>query len=71
MLGLVSSLVLRYDDCVQYHLIQCFEEGVIDDELEKVLSIGLVVGGSITIPHIREAFTFWDNLIQQKKSLVE
>jgi len=28
MLGLVSSLVLRCDDCVTYHVIRCHEQGV-------------------------------------------
>lgn len=62
MLGLVASLVLRCDDCVKYHLIQCHEQDVRDDELEEALSIGLVVGGSITIPHLRRAFQMWDEL---------
>jgi AhpD family alkylhydroperoxidase len=66
MLGLVASLVLRCDDCIKYHLVQCFEEGISIEEIEEVLSIGLIVGGSITIPHIRKAFEFWENLIQNK-----
>jgi len=63
MMGLVASLVLRCDDCVRYHLDRCYQEGVSDAELEEVLSIGLVVGGSITIPHIRRAWGFWENMI--------
>ena len=66
MLGLVASLVLRCDDCIKYHLVQCFEEGISIEEIEEVLSVGLIVGGSITIPHIRKAFEFWENLIQNK-----
>lgn len=62
LLGLVSSLVLRCDDCIFYHLIRCFEEKLSDDELAEALSIGAIVGGSITIPHIRRAFEFWDKL---------
>ena len=62
MMGLVASLVLRCDDCVTYHLIQCHEQGVGDQELEEALGIGLVVGGSITIPHLRRAFQTWDEL---------
>ena len=27
MLGLVSSLVLRCDDCITYHVVRCHEEG--------------------------------------------
>jgi AhpD family alkylhydroperoxidase len=55
MLGLVASLVLRCDDCITYHLIRCVEEGVTDPELDEVFAIALVVGGSITIPHLRRA----------------
>lgn len=62
LMGLVASLVLRCDDCVKYHIGRCYEEGVTDDELEEALAIALVVGGSITIPHLRRAFEAWDDL---------
>lgn len=60
MLGLVASLVLRCDDCIKYHLGKCMEEKLSSEELEEVLNVGLIVGGSITIPHIRRALEFWD-----------
>jgi AhpD family alkylhydroperoxidase len=66
LMGLVSSLVLRCDDCIMYHLIRCFEEGVSDEELEETVAIGLIVGGSITIPHIRRIWEAWDNMKQTK-----
>jgi AhpD family alkylhydroperoxidase len=62
MLGLVSSMVLRCDDCVSYHLTQCKEEGVTDAELFDIFSVALVVGGSIVIPHLRRAVDFLDEL---------
>jgi len=62
MLGLVASFVLRCDDCIKYHLIRCFEEGVSDEELEEALFVGLMVGGTITIPHQRRAMQAWDEL---------
>ncbi len=62
MLGLVASLVLRCDDCISYHLQQCWEVGLSDAELQEVLNIGLVVGGSIVIPHLRRAMVFWEEL---------
>lgn len=62
MLGLVASLVLRCDDCIKYHVIRCKEEGVSTDEMVEVLGIGLVVGGSITIPHLRRALQAWDEV---------
>ena len=62
LLGLVASLALRCDDCVTYHLGRCRREGVTDEELAEALAVGLVVGGSITIPHLRRAFQRWDEL---------
>ena len=62
LLGLVASFVLRCDDCIKYHIIRCHEEGVRDEELEEALFIGLLVGGSITIPHQRRAFQAWNEL---------
>jgi AhpD family alkylhydroperoxidase len=63
MLGLVASLVLRCDDCIFYHLDRCHEEGVSTDELQEAMSIALVVGGSIVIPHLRRAVRAWEELI--------
>jgi len=62
MLGLVASLVLRCDDCISYHVAQCKEAGVSDDEFFEVFSVGLVVGGSIVIPHLRRAVDFLDEV---------
>lgn len=64
LMGLVSSLVLRCDDCIMYHLIRCREESVTDEELEETVAIGLIVGGSITIPHIRRIWDAWENMKQ-------
>lgn len=60
LLGFVSSLVLRCDDCILYHLIQCHKAGVTSEELSDAVSVGMLVGGSITIPHVRRAMKIWD-----------
>lgn len=62
LLGLVASMVLRCDDCISYHVAQCVEAGLDDDEFFEVFSVGLVVGGSIVIPHLRRAVDFLDRL---------
>jgi len=62
MLGLVASLVLRCDDCISYHIAQCKQAGVSEDEFFEVFSVGLVVGGSIVIPHLRRAVDFLDQV---------
>ena len=56
MLGLVASCVLRCDDCITYHLVRCGEEKWTRGEVIDALNVALVVGGSITIPHVRRAF---------------
>lgn len=55
LLGLVASMVLRCDDCIDYHLMQCVELGLSDEELDEAMNVALVVGGSIVIPHLRRA----------------
>ncbi len=62
MLGLVASLVLRCDDCVKYHLGQCHKQGLSDDEVNEVLAIGNLIGGTIVIPHLRRAMEYWEAL---------
>ncbi len=64
LLGLVASMVLRCDDCISYHVAQCREAGVTRDEMFETFSVGLVVGGSIVIPHLRRAVDFLDRLEQ-------
>lgn len=60
LLGFATSLVLRCDDCILYHLIQCAKVGVTSEELAETVSVAMLVGGSITIPHVRRAMDVWD-----------
>jgi len=53
--GLVASMVLRCNDCIDYHIIQCVDAGWNDVELYDAFNVALVVGGSIVIPHLRHA----------------
>lgn len=66
--GLSASLVLRCDDCIAYHVIRCKELGVTDEQLYEVLNVGLVVGGSIVIPHLRRAVDLLDEINQAPTS---
>ena len=66
MLGLVASLVLRCDDCVRYHLLEGVRSGLGREELVEAMSIGLVVGGTIVIPHLRRAVEFLDETIESE-----
>jgi AhpD family alkylhydroperoxidase len=65
MLGLVSSMVLRCDDCVKYHLEQCFLQGVKRDELSEIFAVANLIGGTIVIPHTRRALEYWEELEQE------
>jgi len=56
LMGLVESAVLRCDDCIFYHAIQAYRLGVHRVEQEEALSVAMVVGGSIVIPHLRRAY---------------
>jgi AhpD family alkylhydroperoxidase len=62
LLGLVASMVLRCNDCIDYHLIQCVEAGFTDAELDDAMNVALIVGGSIVIPHLRHAVDTVDQL---------
>jgi AhpD family alkylhydroperoxidase len=62
MLGLATSMVLRCDDCIKYHLGKCFEEGVTTEEVFEIFSIANLVGGTIVIPHTRRAVEYWEEL---------
>lgn len=55
LLGLVASMVLRCNDCIDYHILQCIKAGFSDEELYDAFNVALVVGGSIVIPHLRHA----------------
>jgi AhpD family alkylhydroperoxidase len=68
MLGLVASLVLRCNDCIDYHILQCVKAGWKDEELYEAFNIALVVGGSIVIPHLRHAVDTLD-LARKKEGI--
>lgn len=55
LLGLAASAVLRCNDCIDYHILQCIDAGWDDEELYDAFNVALVVGGSIVIPHLRHA----------------
>jgi AhpD family alkylhydroperoxidase len=55
MMGLVASMVLRCNDCIDYHILECVKCGVNDHEIFEAFNVALVVGGSIVIPHLRHA----------------
>ena len=65
LLGLVASTVLRCDDCITYHLEQCVRLGYTVKQIEDALNVAMVVGGSITIPHVRRGLLMLDHLADE------
>src|ERR1041384_4849023 len=63
LMGLVASAVLRGDDCITYHIKQCAAIGINREEFLDAFNVALVVGGSITIPHLRRAIERVDQLL--------
>lgn len=66
MLGLVSSMVLRCDDCVKYHLEKCAEYGVDTEQIFEIFSVANLVGGTIVIPQTRKAVEYWEAILENQ-----
>jgi AhpD family alkylhydroperoxidase len=68
LMGLAASMVLRCDDCIGYHLLRSIEVGVTRAELLEAFDVGLIVGGSIVIPHLRRAHELLDEVAPEGAS---
>ena len=69
LMGLVGSLVLRCDDCVAYHLDRAVALGASREQIVESLQIGLVIGGSIVIPHLRRAWESLEALLAEREEV--
>jgi len=65
LMGLVAAMVLRCNDCIDYHLEQCVEQGWSRVEIDEAMAVAMMVGGSIVIPHARHAAETMDYLLSQ------
>lgn len=65
LMGLAASTVLRCDDCITYHIKQCVAVGVTRAQFFDAFNLSLVVGGSITIPHLRRAIDRLDQILAE------
>jgi AhpD family alkylhydroperoxidase len=66
LIGLSSSMVLRCNDCILYHIDRAIQEGASQQELYETFNIALIVGGSIVIPHLRYAVEKMDEIFAEK-----
>jgi AhpD family alkylhydroperoxidase len=62
LIGLSTSMVLRCDDCIKYHLGKCYEIGITKEQVFEVFSIANLIGGTVVIPHLRKAVEYWEAL---------
>ena len=62
LMGLVASMVLRCDDCVRYHLEQCYIKGLTKEQIIEGFAVANLIGGTIVIPHTRRALEYWEEL---------
>lgn len=67
LLGLVASMVLRCNDCIDYHILKSVDAGYSSAEIEDAMNVALVVGGSIVIPHLRHAYETLDLVRAEKQ----
>ena len=68
LMGLTSSLSLRCEDCIRYHISSAIEAGASEREIIECFEVCLVVGGTIMIPELRRAFEFLDEVLKAKVS---
>ena len=71
LMGLAASIVLRCDDCITYHIKECAGVGVTRAEFLDAFNIALVVGGSITIPHLRRAIERVGEALENKEGAAD
>lgn len=63
LMGLASSMVLRCNDCIFYHIDRSIAEGASREELYETFNVALIIGGSIVIPHLRYAFQVMEEIL--------
>ncbi|MEE4195221.1 MAG: carboxymuconolactone decarboxylase family protein [Anaerolineae bacterium] len=69
LLGLVASMVLRCNDCIDYHVLQCIKAGFSDEEIFDAMNVALIVGGSIVIPHLRHGVETVDMVREKERGV--
>ena len=60
--GISISVVERCETCLGWHMKEAVRLGAKKDELVEAVRLGLLTGGSITIPTVRKAYELFDDL---------
>lgn len=66
LMALTASMVLRCNDCIDYHLETTVKLGFNREQIDEAIGIAMLVGGSIVIPHARHAAQSLDFLFEEK-----
>ena len=66
LMALTASMVLRCNDCIDYHLETTVKLGFSREQIDEAIGIAMLVGGSIVIPHARHAAQSLDFLFEEK-----
>lgn len=66
LMALTASMVLRCNDCIDYHLETTVNLGFSREQIDEAISVAMLVGGSIVIPHARHAAESLDFLFAEK-----
>lgn len=66
IMALTASLVLRCNDCIDYHLETCVNLGFTQEQIDEALGVAMLIGGSIVIPHARHASISLEFLLKEK-----
>ncbi len=66
LLALTASMVLRCNDCIDYHLETTVKMGFTKDQIDEAIGVAMLVGGSIVIPHARHAAESLEFLFNEK-----
>src|SRR5437867_11926418 len=54
--GVTLSVVVRCKECLRYHIEMCLKENVTKQEFIEAIRLGVMTGGSITIPTARYGY---------------
>ena len=66
IMALTASMVLRCNDCIDYHLETCVKLGFEREQIDEAIGVAMLIGGSIVIPHARHAAESLDFLFLEK-----
>jgi AhpD family alkylhydroperoxidase len=62
LIGVTSSVMIRCEPCLNYHIKMCIDQGGTKEEIIEALRIGVLSGGSGGVPTARMGFQLLQNM---------